>query len=120
MTLGAVAFWLVVGHAFADYILQPAGVNYDKNPNKPPLNNGAPRPDANPGLWMYAMTAHCLMNAGAVAFATGSVALGCCEFAAHFLIDLRRCDGRLSRTNDQILHLLCKAAWLAVIAAGIL
>jgi hypothetical protein len=96
-------FWLMVGHAVADYLLQSFGVNHDKNPNKAPA------------LWIYAMSAHCLANAGAVSLATGSVALGVAEFVLHFVIDLARCDGRTSRGVDQGLHVACKLLW-AVLA----
>jgi hypothetical protein len=82
MRIPAVFFWLMVGHAIADYLLQSLAVNHDKNPNKAPA------------MWVYAMSAHCLANAGAVALATGSVPLGVAEFVVHFVIDLARCDGR--------------------------
>jgi hypothetical protein len=101
--VAAVFFWLMVGHAIADYLWQSLGVNHDKNPNKAPA------------MWIYAMTAHCLANAGAVALATGSVPRGGAEFVVHFVIDLARCDGRLSRPVDQGLHVACKALW-AVLA----
>jgi hypothetical protein len=79
VSLIAVFFWLMVGHAVADYLMQSPNLHYDKNPNKPPLNDGSPRPST-PDLWIYAMSAHCLANAGAVALATGSVPLGIAEF----------------------------------------
>lgn len=102
MTFGALFFWLMVGHAIADYLLQSLGVNHDKNPNKAPA------------MWIYAMSAHCLANAGAVALATGSVTLGVYEFVAHFFIDLSRCDGDTSRAVDQGLHIACKLLWAAL------
>lgn len=114
MTITALFFWLMVGHALADYILQSPQLHYDKNPNKPPLNDGSPRPAA-PLLWIYAMTAHCLMNAGAVAAVTGRLEFGLAEFAVHFLIDVARCRGHVSRAVDQGLHIACKALW-AVLA----
>lgn len=109
-----VCFWLMVGHAIADYILQSPSLNYDKNPHKPPLNDGTPRPST-PYLWIYAMSAHRLANAGAVALATGSVPLGIAEFVIHFGIDVARCGGRTSRIVDQGLHIACKVLW-AVLA----
>jgi hypothetical protein len=103
MRIPAVFFWLMVGHAIADYLLQSLAVNHDKNRNKAPA------------LWVYAMSAHCLANAGAVALATGSVPLGVAEFVVHFGIDIARCDGRTSRAVDQGLHVACKLLW-AVLA----
>ncbi len=106
MAVGALFFWLMVGHAVADYLLQSLAVNHDKNPNKAPA------------MWIYAMSAHCLANAGAVALATGSVVLGVAEFVTHFLIDVQRCDGRTSRAVDQGLHIACKVLWAALAASG--
>lgn len=98
-----VLFWLIVGHAVADYILQSAPVSRDKNRHLAP---------AGLQMWPYAMAAHCLTNAGAVALATGSVYLGMAEFGAHCAIDMARCEKWTSRPMDQGLHLLCKVAWV--------
>lgn len=98
----ALLFWLLVAHAVADYVLQPAAISSDKNRHR-----------AAPGMWPYAMAAHCLTNAGAVALATGSVGLGVAEFIAHFAIDMAKCEGWTSRAVDQALHVACKVAWVA-------
>lgn len=97
-----ILFWLLVGHAAADWQFQSAAHSRDKNPL------------LSPSLWFYAMSAHCLVNAGAVAWATGSVTLGVMEFVWHFIIDLLKCYRLLDRNEDQALHITCKLCWAAL------
>lgn len=101
----AVLFWLLVGHAAADWQFQSAAHSRDKNPL------------LSPSLWFYAMSAHCLVNAGAVAWATGSIVLGVFEFGTHFLIDVLKCYTLIDRNVDQALHFLCKLCWAFVASA---
>lgn len=95
-----VFFWLMVGHAVADCILNSATLSNDKNRH------------VRPHLWLQAMTAHCLTNAGAVALATGSVRIGVNEFVAHFVIDSAKCEGWIGPRTDQCLHFACKVLWV--------
>ena len=101
-----VFFWLLVGHAVADYGLQTGFLSQAKRPGGVP---GFP--------WYEAMSAHCLIHAGAVALATGSVVLGIAEFCAHFAIDYAKCRGRTSTTEDQTLHVACKILWVVLLMA---
>lgn len=97
-------FWLVIGHAVADYPLQGDFLAKGKN-HRLPL----------PGVpWWVCLTAHAAIHAGAVAAATGSVSLGCAEFVAHCAIDYGKCDGRFGFVADQALHIVCKAVWVAL------
>ena len=43
--------------------------------------------------------------------------LGVAETAIHALIDHNKCARRISLRTDQILHLSCKALWVAILAA---
>ena len=74
------AFWLLVGHAVGDFALQSDWmVKYksQKNTDVQVLSN-------RPGLiWVHVLGAHCMVHAGAVALATGSVLLGLFELIAH-------------------------------------
>ncbi len=90
----------------ADSVLQSVALNHDKNPLK------------NPTGWWYAMSAHCLVNAGAVAAATGSIYLGVCEFGVHYITDIAKCLGFINRNVDQSIHIGCKLLWAACVYVG--
>lgn len=109
LTLPQIAFALLVGHALADFPLQGDFLAKAKN-HRTPL----------PGVpWLPCLLAHVTICGGAVALATGSVGLGIGEALAHFLIDYAKNEGHLSFIEDQLAHLVCKAAWLAIIVAGL-
>jgi hypothetical protein len=99
-----ILFWLLVGHAVADYPLQGDFLAKAKNAWLPMA--GVP--------WWIAMAAHCLIHAGAVALVTHSVTLGVLEFCIHFGIDVLKCAGKTSFIVDQCLHVICKIAWAFV------
>lgn len=103
-----VFFWSLVGHAVADYPLQGDFLARGKN-HKAPL----------PGVpWYQCLVWHAMIHAGAVALATGSVALGLAEFFAHILIDFSKCQGWFGFNTDQALHIVCKIAWAIAKAEG--
>lgn len=96
---------LVAAHAVCDYPLQGDFLAKAKNRMAPI-----------PGVpWWQALGAHAAIHGGAVGLITGVWWLGLLEFAAHFIIDDLKCRGRLSFNGDQAAHLLCKAAWVAVV-----
>jgi hypothetical protein len=68
--------------------------------------------------WGWWMAGHVSTHGLAVALITGVPWLGLAEAAIHALIDHRKCAGQISLTTDQLLHLLCKALWVVVLAAG--
>jgi len=105
-----VMFWLLVGHALADYPLQGPYLAQAKNRNSSLGRDGA---------WRWALGCHAMIHGGAVALATGSVVLGVCETVAHAVIDFAKCEGWLSYDTDQALHVVCKAVWFAVWALAL-
>lgn len=105
MTWFMLFFLLVATHCAFDYALQGDTVAVNKNPNSnTPLQKHVP--------WYYWLGSHAFMHGGAVAVLTGSFWLGMAETAAHFAIDYWKCQGKYSIHIDQLLHLLCKIAWL--------
>lgn len=101
-------FWLLVGHAIADYPLQGDFLSKAKN-----------RHTSIPGIpWWHAMFWHALMHGGAVAYLTGSLALGIAETVIHYGIDIAKCEGKTDFNRDQLLHIACKAAWVLALANG--
>lgn len=104
-------FWMLVGHALADYPLQGDFLSQAKNPVIG--YSGFP--------WKQALVWHAMIHAGAVALVTGSVVLGVLELMAHTLIDYAKCKGYFGCGEgaihiDQGLHVACKVTWLIVLA----
>lgn len=98
-------FALVAMHALLDFPLQGDAVAINKNPNADtPLQKHVP--------WYYWLLSHALVHGGGVALITGSVWLGMAETIAHFVIDYNKCMGKYSIHVDQLLHVLCKIAWV--------
>ena len=101
-------FWLIVGHAVCDYPLQGDFLAKAKN-HRAPL----------PGVpWWIALSAHSAIHAGAVAFATGVIAIGVIEWALHCLIDFAKCEGWTGFKIDQALHVVCKIGFVIWIGAS--
>jgi hypothetical protein len=115
----ALLFALTIGHAFADFPLQGDFLSRGKNRNSPSpvLADGRESP---PDLWVYLMSAHCLIHAGFVWVITGHVIFAIAEFVLHWAIDVAKCEGRTSFATDQWLHILTKAAYVGVLWAGLL
>ena len=108
---------LVMGHMLADYPLQGAFLAQTKNRHgKPPDLPGEASPVR--GLWVHALTAHALIQGGAVWIITGSFTLGMVEVVLHWLIDFAKCEGWFGYHTDQALHVLCKALYTALIVGG--
>lgn len=97
---------LVAAHALCDYPLQGDFLAKAKSRTAP--MSGVP--------WWQALGAHAAIHGGAVGLITGIWWLGLLEFGAHFLIDDLKCRGGLSFNGDQLLHLLCKVAWVIIAA----
>jgi len=99
---------LIVGHALADYPLQGEFLAKAKNRFAPV-----------PGVpWYQALGAHAVIHGGAVGVITGSIVLGVLEALSHMLIDDLKCGHRISYNVDQLLHVVCKFAWLGLLAWG--
>jgi len=103
-------WWLLVGHAVADFWAQSDALAQMKNRHRP--NTRVPAGQKPQAIWLYALTAHALMHGAAVAFVTGSIALGMLETAAHWFIDFGKCENWYGIHLDQALHILCKVVWL--------
>ncbi len=113
MIVLATFWWLLVGHAVADFWAQSDALAKMKNRHRDPAAFCPPgqTPQA---MWFYALTAHAMMHGAAVALVTGSVGLGIAEMIAHWLIDFGKCDNYYGIHVDQFLHIICKAVWVAI------
>lgn len=103
--LVTVFFLLLTGHALADYALQNDFVAQAKN-HTTALGKQ---------FWHWVLPSHGLIHGGMVFLATGSIYLGIIETVVHTVIDYLKCDGRLTFNGDQLLHVLCKVIYVAVI-----
>ena len=109
MSAWAMLFALVIGHAVADYPLQGKFLAIRKNRHIKPLEYGADVPAA---IWVYCLSAHALVHAGAVWLVTGSAWYGFFEFVLHWVIDFAKCEKWTNFHQDQGLHLLSKVAYV--------
>ena len=109
-------FWLLVGHAVADYPLQSDFIAKAKNRHNP--MGFIPAGQTPQVHWPFVLCAHAATHAGAVALVTGSVFLGVLEFVAHTIIDFAKCENWTSIYSDQALHVGCKLLWIWLIWWG--
>ena len=108
-------FALSIGHAVADFPLQGEYLATGKNRRFLVRIQDPSRP---PHIWVACMAAHCLIHAGAVWMITGSVILALVELIVHWFIDVAKCNGHTNFNQDQILHIVCKMAYVGVGYAG--
>lgn len=100
-------FYLLVGHALADYPLQGDFLARAKNRVTPV-----------PGVpWWQAMTAHCLIHAGVVMWWTEVWWMAAAEFVVHFAVDDMKVRGKLTYNQDQMLHVVCKVLYVVMLDA---
>jgi hypothetical protein len=94
-------FKLLIGHALADYALQDDMMVHRKN-----------RRDLGYGPWCYWMTAHALINAGAVWIVSASAVCAVAELVLHWAIDFSKCEKWTNPHLDQLLHVCCKIGYV--------
>jgi len=97
-------FWLLCGHALADYSLQSDTMAVGKNRH---LEGGRYRTVP----WYYWMAAHSLIHGGIVGLLSGWIVLGVIETLLHYIIDCARCEKLINVHTDQFLHVFCKALY---------
>ena len=102
-------FWLIVGHAVADYALQSPYMAAAKSRHS---SEGS-------GIWFWILFMHACVHGGMVAYATGYVYLGLAEIVLHMWIDYSKTEGRFgsgpkAHIRDQQLHILCKMLWAVI------
>ena len=104
LDLQFMAIALVAGHAIADYPLQGDFLARAKNRTAPI-----------PGFpWWQALGAHVVIHGAFVAFITGIWWLFFAEAIIHWITDDAKCRSKITLNQDQAIHLICKAAWLAL------
>jgi hypothetical protein len=102
---------LLIGHALCDFPLQGEYLAKGKNWH---LLKNLQDPSRPPQIWFVCMACHCLIHAGAVWVVTGSFLMAITELVLHWCIDIAKCRGKITFNQDQSLHVLCKAAYVAL------
>ena len=110
---------MIMGHALGDYPLQGGFLASCKNRNADSSSffGGAPAPN---GIWIHALTAHSLIQAGFVWLITGSVVVMLIELVIHWITDFARCEGWISYHTDQSIHVGCKIVYAVLIVKQVL
>jgi len=111
-------FYLLAGHALADFPLQGESMAACKCPK-------SQHPAAKAVPWYYWLSAHALVHGGVVAAIIRfhgydpavAVGFGIAETLIHWVIDYGKCAKWFCIHTDQILHVACKAAWTLMLMA---
>ena len=99
-------FYLVAAHALTDYALQS---DFMSNRKRPFMSRHTQHDEYGP--WWWWMGAHSLINGLGVALILGWT-FGVAETFVHGMLDVSKCQGKLTTKQDQALHLLSKGLWL--------
>ncbi|MEM7146756.1 MAG: DUF3307 domain-containing protein [Verrucomicrobiota bacterium] len=110
-------FAFLIGHALGDFPLQGDFIARFKNRHVPIPDD--PYFDAPKNVWIYCLSAHALIHAGLVWAITANPIIGAIELVTHWLIDYCKGDGFTNFHVDQLLHVLCKIAYVGLIWAGV-
>ena len=112
-------FFLLAGHALADYPLQNEAMATCKNRRANlPLQKSVP--------WYYWMAAHALIHGGTVGVIVrwweyslnAAILIGIMETVIHIFIDIGKCERLFGIAVDQALHIICKAVWCLLLVRG--
>ena len=109
----ALIFKLLIAHALADFSLQTSAMARGKARNSKP--DSAEEIKMVSTFWPYWLTAHALIHGGAVWIATGNMTLGMAEVVLHWIIDFMKCEKWTNIHVDQLLHMICKAAYIFIL-----
>jgi hypothetical protein len=103
------AFKFIIGHAVADFVLQPTAMARGKNRH---LVMETLEGQKNVLFWPYWMSAHALVHGGIVWFISGNPVMGLAEFILHWIFDFAKCERWTNIHIDQLLHMICKAVYI--------
>lgn len=100
----ALVFLLTSWHFIADYPLQSDFIAAGKNRHT----------EIGKQFWVWVLPAHSFIHGFGVMLITGNVWLGIMESVVHFIVDLMKCDNRITLHQDQCLHLFSKLCILII------
>jgi Protein of unknown function (DUF3307) len=105
-----VFFFLLAGHALADYPLQTGAIAICKCRHaNHPLQKEVP--------WYYWMLSHALVILKWWGYSPDTaIIFGIMETVIHFIIDVGKCEKFYGIAVDQALHVICKVLWCTLLA----
>lgn len=106
----ALFFAFAIAHALADFPLQGDYLATMKRRDQSKNLSG----------WFIPLTAHSLVQAGGVWIVSGIPMIAALELCLHWIIDLAKGEGKIGYAMDQVLHLVCKAGYVILMACGVL
>ncbi len=105
-------FQFLIGHAVADFALQPTAMAKGKNRH---LAAETIEGQKNVTFWPYWLVSHALVHAGCVWIISKNPVLALAEFAAHSVLDFAKCEKWTNIHIDQLLHLVCKGFFVWIL-----
>ena len=98
--------FMVFAHFLADFPLQGDFMAMAKN------RHTAQGKD----IWRWVLSGHSIIHGGFVMLISGSLTLGIIETVIHYQIDKAKCNDELTFSQDQNIHIWCKAAYASILA----
>ncbi len=109
-----ILFWLLVGHAVADFVLQSDSMAKGKNRHR---KTGPPPGAKYTPCWQYWLSAHALTHGGVVGIISGAWWLGLLETIVHWITDFGKCENWYGIHVDQFIHIATKVLIFMYICA---
>ena len=107
-------FRLFFGHFLADFAFQTDIMAKMKSRHNKP--DWIPQGQKYVPTWHYWLTAHAFIHGGVLYLLTGNLLIGGLETILHWIIDLLKCENITNPHIDQMLHFLCKLAYIPILA----
>ena len=111
---GVLLLTLFAGHYLVDFALQTSAMDQGKNRRSVPKQYDPVIHGPLQRVWLHYLTAHASIH-GLVVGIVLNPTFGVIEYVLHWLIDVAKCERWFGIHTDQILHLLCKVVYVAVI-----
>ena len=99
---------LIACHYLADFPLQGQFLSDAKNRNN----------DIGKYIWKHALFGHSCIHGLFVGLITGHVVLGLVEVLVHAMTDFLKCENRINFNQDQLIHVMSKFLYVAIIYFG--
>lgn len=113
-TLMTLFFLLLAGHAIGDFAIQTDWVAYNKSRHtKDAMSREVLGKLEN--VWPWVLSAHALHHGLIVFLITQKITLGVAETVSHWAIDYGKSENWYGFHIDQVLHVIAKMVWIALL-----
>jgi hypothetical protein len=107
-------FLLIAGHMIGDFALQTEFVATNKNRHVRDKMPAEVR-SRTQVIWPHLLTAHCFHHGLLVFLVTQKLHMAIAEVITHWITDYGKCERWYGFHTDQVIHILTKALWTALI-----